>query len=449
MHVESPTIPVGAIWYPQDHEDPNRLKRAHLYGINSVPNETVLVQQAKSRFTLHKPARTYHLSLEGKGPTVWTDTDKKAVAMQVELAQEAELDFFLINVYVWSEDGGIKTELDAPLDVIVRQLREKHIKFALNFCFHKPRSVIPVPLGFKEERRHISATKETFEAIVDFLVPFLELPNYLTLGSWGHPFVSFYGLDPRTLDRDERNPFRWITEKMERTINKRPGLLCYAVAKTPLDALRFQELGFFGTMTYSDLPSFTGEIYHDILGLEDLQEYKPQPAFLQSYLRQLYRQTQTWWNIAQIQTHSNKKTNHIPTSVIGWDASYRAHELAGMREATEALSNGASFEDLYPLFPIVVEANPMNFLKMLDAIFLYLQEFIRWEYQFVLINAWNEIAEGSSMIPYYSRTYSRRGERFKDSHNLVTDYLYAVRDFKRSLPERIRDSWKDVVQFSE
>jgi len=92
-------IRVGAYFYPNEPSCPVRTERA---GGKRVESEPVLARQAEPLFSGHDQPRSYCLG--DIRWTDWDDSDVNVAAKQVELAQEASLNFFVIDSYLGIRD---------------------------------------------------------------------------------------------------------------------------------------------------------------------------------------------------------------------------------------------------------------------------------------------------------------------------------------------------------
>lgn len=108
-------------------------------------------------------------------------------------------------------------------------------------------------------------------------------------------------------------------------------------------------------------------------------------------------------------TASELSKPYVPPAVVGWDASPRG-------------ANGHTLEEvagIYPFTPIVEGSSSELFSKMLEEQHAFIQKNVPQDEQYIPITAWNEIAEGTSLLPKVCK-----------DETLDNSFLEAVKKFK-------------------
>lgn len=359
-------IEVGAYFYPLNRTCPIKTARAESLGYTPV-DETLLVQQAQPYFSEHDQPRTY--TLGSPTLTTWDDSSPDAMARQVELAKEAGLSFFVFDTYMGIKNGQFIHESAAPLDQAFLGLRSaKDFQFALMVTKGSPRAILPVPPGesLDEPGRNYDLTPASARAIVDKCAShYWSQPNYLLIKN--RPYLSLW-LPDFSQSPSTQVQVKDYVHELEAYAWKEYGIELYLVAAIKQIEQVASHLEIFLTRltAYAFLADFgkTGEP-------------------VQFYDQQVEKRKREWTAIQQ------QGAQFIPPAVIGWDGSPRG-ELGHTWEQVQGI---------YPYTPIVMESTPAAFQSMLMDTISFIKETIPVDEQYALICAWNEISEGSSLLP--------------------------------------------------
>ena len=115
-----------------------------------------------------------------------------------------------------------------------------------------------------------------------------------------------------------------------------------------------------------------------------LPDFSAKATPIQDYAMMVDRSEGEWQNM-----HTRLDVPYVPTVVVGWDATART-------------SNDIAFENgvgMYPFTPIIHGGTRALFGEMLRRQYAYLKANVPVSEQYIPVNAWNEITEGSSLLP--------------------------------------------------
>ncbi len=388
-------VPLVAYFYPQDHTDPSRLAAAQKSGQKDIPSEMELLRQAKPLFEGHiHPKYTI-----GNNITEWQDTDENTIARQAELAQEYGLDAWMLLAYAGMLNGQKHVELERAIKIIAQ--RKDSLQFSLISCLGLPRIILPVPHNMEQSRsreRDFDSSLQTFLAIIDNAAQYWDNPRYLRLN--GKPLLTIYGLRPAKVEQLAKL-YPYLPEELERYAEKKYGEKIHITANA-FDipgAQALSNLGFKHITTYSHLPTFD-QIQHDPDAKKDGLAVN---LDIQYYLEQLERRKKEWYQLLA----DEKVSTFTPNVTVGWDGSSRG----------ESGLNQKQISGQFPWFPIIADSTPENFRVGLNEVWDYLQH-IPAENRIMLILAWNEIGNGSALLP-----------RAKQNGEVDHSYLETLKEF--------------------
>jgi hypothetical protein len=352
-------FPVGAYFYPFTMTCEESAARAAQAGF-SVQDETELVKRALPMFPGHDQPRAYCLG----DPTVtnWDNADPAAMGVQVELMKDAGLEFVIFDTYGGLREGRKVREYEAPIQTFL-QGDKGGLQFAIMWSLDAPRVSIPVPNGIdleNEPGRAYDITAETARFIVDECVEKYWLdPGYFCIK--GRPYLSLY--NTATFMDAEGTVFRDFVEIIKEYACSQYGYHPYVVGVTR-GTTQANEI-MDGATGYALLPNFRGK---------DIQTFDEQAA--DCHVR---------WEFLS----AANGIPFIPPAGLGWDASPRCEP-------------GRRIEDVsgkYPHTPIVIDATPEKAAALLRDALTWTTENVPPAERYGLICAWNEITEGTTMLP--------------------------------------------------
>ena len=357
---------IGAYFYPLTTQCAERARRGKLAGALTI-DEHELVAGAQPLYAGHRQPRRYCL---GTPPvTSWDDAELSTMACQVELAQEFGLSFFVFNTYIGRRAGSPVRELGEPLERAVRARQMVgRLEFAVMLCLAGPHAFLPLPnLGrrFDEPERDYDLSRESIGYMMEWLSGrLLGQPNYLHIK--GRPYVALYAdLGP---GRRNLQHYQLAVEMLrEQAMLHGTELYIVGICASAANADEMQRAGVDALSGYAFLPDFGNS----------------RQSPVQDYASQVEEREQDWHAIALM------RVPFVPPAVVGWDASargargYRLEEVRGV----------------YPFTPIVEGSTPELFAGMLRRALSFIGEHVPVEEQYGIVCAWNEIAEGCSLLP--------------------------------------------------
>lgn len=372
-------VRTGAYFYPNEPLCPSRMERA---GGHSVASEPVLARRARSLFPGHDQPRDYCLG--NRSLTDWDDSKPNVAQRHVELAQEAGLDFFIVDSYMGIRDGKKVQESGGFLSQISNlspaQLGE--LSFGMMCCFRGPRTIFTISPGDLEKNREFDHSPETARYIVQQSAEnYWDRPNYLRVG--GRPYISFF-VPGTGAAAEHSNDFRIFFDELKQYSWEKYGIDPYLVAvvshKSPVqDASVLTKLGIDAVVGYSNILTF------------------PQIEPVVNYNSLVDSRIEEWKHI----TNSVDKAVE-PTAMVGLDASPRCvfTDSEGVALQPTTIEQLRPFIGRYPHSSIVIESSPESFITMLKKLIQLVANLpISDEEKIVTINAWNEMTEGSCMLP--------------------------------------------------
>ncbi|MCB9813546.1 MAG: glycoside hydrolase family 99-like domain-containing protein [Pseudomonadales bacterium] len=360
-------IPLGAYFYPLTNSCPIRNKRAKELGFKSSTNETLLAQEAESLFEGHDQPKTY--SLGDLDKTVWDDSDRDSMAIQIELAQEHELDFFIFNSYMGNRYGVFMHEASAPLDDNFLEIVDPNgMKFATMITKGGTRAALPIPFGeaSSEPNRDYDISVESARAIVDKCArTYWDHPNYLFLQQ--KPYLSYWlpGFSNNKIAQQH------VTDFVDEIYNyslKQYGIDPYLVGviKRANQVRSYIELGLDHLTSYAMLADFSSQA-------DPIQVYEDRVEAV----------GKEWAEIKDL------GAIFVPSAVIGWDGSPRGEKGRSWNEV----------KGTYPHSPVIIDETPEKFSIMLANALKFVAENVPKEDRYGVVCAWNEVTEGSALLP--------------------------------------------------
>lgn len=401
-----PDIPIYSYFYPVSTQCPERQERARAHGYE-LADETQLCQDAQPLYEGHQQPVTYCLG--DVAVRNWDDADPEAMASQIDLATQNGVNGFIFDSYLGQKDGKSVHEMASVVNRgFLGAENADTIKFALMVALGSPRVALPISPGmaFEENRRDYDRSRGTVETIVDTCANlYWDKDNYIRMGQEDRPYLSIYASEIRKKDgaRDEGelslpDMVAYMREYSQRRYKIEPYIV--GVLKTARARASF-ESGADAMTGYAFLPNFEFDA-------DSLQDYN---ALLEQRMAE-------WHEIADGSTKP-----YVPPVVLGWDGSPRG-------------INGLALEEVagvYPFTPIVTGSSPATFEHMLREQRDFILQRVPPEHRYTLITAWNEITEGTALLP-----------KVRADGSLDTTYLDALRRFSTGpiLPgQRQGDRW--------
>lgn len=365
----SSEFPVGAYFYPQTATCAVRAERIQSLGREEV-DETLLVQEAAPLFAGHRQPHTYCLGDAAR--TRWDDADSIAMGLQVELMQDAGLEFVIFDTYGGSKNGCPPTrEMDKPHDAFLAlDDTRKNMQFATMWCRSGPRVDLPTPLGQDRRReagRDYDQSVQTAKFIVDqCAIRYWNDPGHFRI--MDRPYLSIYN----TFSPAEEE----TCTELEKFMGTLKGYAATAYGVDPYIVAVERQTGKTAAISGSSIDAISAYAF-----LPDFTRNAPP---LQDYTKRVEAVTKDWETIFEATS-----VPFVPPAVVGWDASPR-----GMK--------GVSLEEVankYPYTPVLVDGSPDAFADMLSRSFRWTREHIPSREQYGLICSWNEIGEGCTLLP--------------------------------------------------
>mgnify|MGYP001588082231 CR=1 FL=1 len=360
-------IKLGAYFYPLTTSCSIRNKSSSRLGHKPV-DEINLAQNAQPRFQGHSQPKLYCLG--EKNWVHWDDADLSAMDRQVGLAKDHKLDFFLFDSYMGKKNGHFVQEMNSPLDSAFLSLEEsKNFKFALMLVLSSPRSILPVPRikNFEESNREYEINKDVARQIVDICMQkYWQRQNYFTID--GRPYISLFVSD-FSASGERRSYFRLLIQEILTYSHRRYRINPYLVGVV-------RKIYAARDLVSAGVHALTGYAY--------LPDFGPEVLPLQDYQKLVLKRKREWRQIKD-----EAKISFVPPAVVGWDASPRG-------EANFSLKEIAGY---YPFTPIVVNGSPEKFEGMLRESLLFTEKTIQEKERYGIICSWNEITEGSALLP--------------------------------------------------
>lgn len=375
----SEKIRVGTYFYPNEPSCPVRTERA---GGKQVESEPYLARWARPLFPGHDQPRSYCLG--NAEWTDWDDSEAKTAKRHVELAQEAGFDFFIVDSYLGIRNGMRVQESSGFLsqlsDMEPQYLGQLH--FGMMCCFRAPRTIMAIKPGDTERNRGFDASIETARFIVDQGVSnYWKHPNYLMVN--GQPYVSFFL--PGTGATDEQSEtFRRFFEELKQYSLSHYQIEPYVVGvvshKSPVaDAPALERMGVNAITGYSNILNF------------------PQTDPVVAHAPLIDARVLEWERIGEMLGVPVQ-----PTAQIGLDTSPRCEytDEEGKPFLPTQQEQLRPFIGKYPHSSIVTGSTAETYGNMLVKLSDVVRKSkARGEEKIITINAWNEMSEGSCMLP--------------------------------------------------
>lgn len=372
-------IRIGAYFYPNEPSCLIRTKRANGRKVESEP---VSGRLARTLFPGHDQPRSYCL-----GDINWTDWDDSELSTtirHVDLANEAQLNFFIVDSYIGmrennaiQESGGFLSRLSS-----LPASRLGGLEFGMMCCFRAPRTIMAILPGDLETNRGFDASLETARFISDKSAQqYWEHPNFLKVN--GRPYMSFFV--PGTGATAEKNDDfkRFFQELKQHSLDQyriEPYVVAVVSHRSPVaDAPVLEKAGVDAVAGYSNLLNF------------------PQVVSVVDHSSLIDSRVSEWETIMR-----SIKIAVEPTTMIGIDTSPRCQytDGQGIPFHPTSVEQLKPFIGQYPHSSIVTGSTAETFALMLEKLVnLVKQSSVSKEERIVTINAWNEITEGSCMLP--------------------------------------------------
>lgn len=379
--------PVYPYFYPVTKVSEERNRRAFRHGA-PVPDEIRIAREAQPRFLGHD--QPYIHCLGDVALREWDDADPAAMRTQTELAVQYGIDGFIFDSFMGAKHGKPVSEMGHVIDgSFLVDGASSGLRFGIMSIFAGPRAVLPLPaVHYKERKRVYDISRQSIEIIVDKAArEYWTRDEYIHIN--GRPYHSvFVPLNRTKSRRDDLHIYETI-EHMKDYANKMYGINPYlvAVSQGAGQAEPLVRRGADAVTSYALLPDFS-----------------PNAPPIQEYATMVERSVGEWRAM-----RSQFSAPYVPPVVVGWDATART-------------SNNIPFEEglgTYPFTPIVQGGSHDLFAKMLHRQHEYLEANVPVSERYIPINAWNEITEGSSLLP-----------RVDSSGVIDSGYLEAIRAFK-------------------
>lgn len=379
----------GAYYYPLTTQCDVRQERARNLG-RPVIDETELAASAAPLFEGHD--QPIHYTTDGQS-TRWDDSDPASMSTQIDLAQDAGLDFFIFDSYEGTKNGKPLRESHRPLELFRELVLRKTMKYAKMQTLAGPRVVLPVSTdpSFQEPDRTYDVNKESAQYIVDTMAhEDWSHPNYLHID--GRPYTSFFMPDMTPGWDGTPEALRVFIGEIRDYAHKKYKINPYLVGSV-------RKLTQAQEMTNAGVDALTGYAF--------LPHFGDDTPPIQDYSTLLRERKDEWREISIVNTF-------VPPAVVGWDASPRGKSVYRMGEA-----KGHGYA------PIVTGGSATQFEAMLRDTTAFTTTNVPKVEQYGLICAWNEITEGAALLP-----------RIQSDGTIDTSYIDAVRNVTRDLKQR-------------
>ncbi len=394
---------IGSYFYPNEPSCPVRTERA---GGKRVESEPVLSRQTRSLFSGHDQPRSYCLGDARWND--WDDSDLNVAERHIDLANDAALDFFIVDSYLGIRNGMKIQESGGFLSRIsnLPSSRLGNIHFGMMCCFRAPRTIMAIRPGDLEKNRGFDASLDTARFIVDHsAIEYWNHPNYLRI--WDRPYISFF-LPGTGATGENANEFRSFFNELRQHSLYAFGIEPYIVGvvshKTPVaDAPALQSIGVDAVTGYSNILNFPQ--------VEPAVDHAPLIDARVSEWREM-------GNLLHIPVQ--------PTAQIGLDTSPRCEytDEDGNPFQPTSVDQLRPFIGKYPHSSIVLNSTPETFAVMLKKLTdIVGDSVVSSEEKIITINAWNEMTEGSCMLP-----------RIRDNE-IDTSYIDTCREIIRTLAQ--------------
>lgn len=359
--------PIYSYFYPVTRVSEDRNRRAIRHKAD-IPDELRTAREALPRFEGHDQPIIHCL-----GDTAlrnWDDANPDSMRLQTELAVQYGIDGFIFDSFMGAKHGKPVDEMGHVIDnSFLKDGVSSGLRFGLMSIFAGPRAVLPLPsIGYRERKRVYDISRQSIEIIVDKAAQeYWTRDDYIKLNN--RPYHSVFVPLHRTKSRRDNLHIYETIEYMKEYADKKYGINPYlvAVSQGVDQAEPLVARGADAVTSYALLPDFS-----------------PEAASIQDYGTMLEQSSAQWQDMAM-----RLDAPYVPPSVVGWDATART-------------SNAISFakgEGRYPFTPIVQGGNRSLFGEMLRRQYAHIEANVPVSERYVPINAWNEVTEGSSLLP--------------------------------------------------
>ena len=375
----SEKIRVGTYFYPNEPLCPVRTARA---GGRRVESEPYLARKAKPLFPGHDQPRSYCLGTAEW--TDWDDSDEKTTQRHVELAQEAKFDFFIVDSYLGIRNGIKVQESSGFLSHLVKMKPQNlgELHFGMMCCFRAPRTIMAIQPGDTEKNRGFDVSIETAHFIIDQCASnYWQHPNYLMVNS--QPYISFFLPGTGATDEQSETFRRFFEELREysfRHYQVEPYVVGIVSHKSPVaDAPALERLGVNAISGYSNILNF------------------PQIDPVVEHLPLIDARVLEWKCMGD-----SLGIPVQPTAQIGLDTSPRCEytDEEGKPFHPTQQEHLRPFIGKYPHSSVVTGSTAQTYGSMLVKLSdVVTDSKARGEEKIITVNAWNEMSEGSCMLP--------------------------------------------------
>jgi len=388
---------IGAYFYPITTCCPIRAARAQDHGA-SIINEALLAAKGKPLFAGHDQPR---VSCLGKRTLCeWDDSDPVAMSLQVDLALEYGIDFWVFTTYIGTKRGTPYFEMAAPLEqAFIQSGCGRRLEFAIMAALASPRAVLPIEPGYVENDRPYDTNAATARLIVDICArKFWTQPNYFRIQ--GRPYLSIFAGDafPRDVLSYRKNCqefFFTVKEYAWREYKTDPYLV--GIVREGISAELLAASGVDALTGYALLPDWSSTA----------------PP-LQRYWRAFREREREWPEL-------RKMCVFVPSVSTGWDASARVQCESAERIFRDIGRFIDAGNGVYPLTPIVIESSAEVFESAFKRTMAFVKREVPTDEQYGLIFAWNEVTEAPTLLPKITKDGMDFG------------YLEAVKRVKKQL----------------
>lgn len=373
------TVRIGAYFYPNEPSCPIRTERNKGQRVESEP---VLARNARSLFPGHDQPRAYCLG--DKNWTDWDDSERLTAERQIDLGNEARLNFFIVDSYLGIRNGKAMQESGGFLSQIASlpSSRIGNLEFGMMCCFRAPRTIMAIMPGDLETNRGFDASLETAQFIADHSARnYWQHPNYLKVNE--RPYMSFF-VPGTGATKEKSDDFRRFFQELKQRSHSQYGVEPYIVAvlshRSPVaDAPALESIGVDAVAGYSNLLNF------------------PQVVPVVEHAALIDARVAEWKKISE-----SVKIAVEPTAMIGLDTSPRCQytDAEGKPFLPTSMGQLKPFIGQYPHSSIVTGSTLETFEIMLcKLVELVNSSSISDREKIVTVNAWNEMTEGSCMLP--------------------------------------------------
>ncbi len=382
--------PVYPYFYPLTPSCPVRNQRAIESGYEVV-DETFLAQEARPLYPGHKQPIIHCLG--DVAIKNWDDMNISSVEKQNELALDYGVDGFIFDSFLGIKNGKRYHEMGGVLDnTWLRSQSSRALRFGTMAILASPRIALPVSNvdGYREASRDYDISRATIRAIVDHAAgTYWEKENHMTVKN--RPYISMFIALNRLPAYDDDltvyETFEYLKEYSVKSYGIDPYLL--AVAQGADQAVPAAAHGADAVSSYALLPDFSKNA-----------------APVQGHSLLLEQRIEDWHAISNV-----LNVPYVPPAVVGWDASPRGVNGVSLNEVA----------GIYPFTPIVEGSTSSLFDKMLAAQDSFTQKHVPADERYIPINAWNEITEGSALLP-----------RISEDGTMDTNFLDIIKMYKET-----------------